>query len=127
MAMLLLTNLLFVGIPVTIGMAVEALRAGGDQLDRIPGIAAAMIGFAVATAVTRIMSRMWIFNAARGAEYDLRSELFGHLLRLEPAYYRDHPVGDVMSRLTNDVQTVRAMWGAGILNLVNTGFAFAGV
>ena len=26
-----------------------------------------------------------------------------------------------MSRLTNDVQTVRAMWGAGVLNIVNTG------
>jgi ATP-binding cassette subfamily B multidrug efflux pump len=125
--MLLLTNLLFVGIPVTIGMAVEALRQGGDELATVPTLAILMIGFALATAVTRILSRIWIFNAARSAEYDLRSDLFGHLLRLEPAYYRDHPTGDVMSRLTNDVQTVRAMWGAGVLNLVNTAFAFVSV
>lgn len=32
-----------------------------------------------------------------------------------------------MSRLTNDVQTVRAMWGAEVLNIVNTAFAFATV
>jgi len=46
---------------------------------------------------------------------------------MEPAYFRANPTGDVMSRLTNDVQTVRAMWGAGLLNLVNTAFAFASV
>jgi ATP-binding cassette subfamily B protein len=126
MAMLLLTNLLFLGIPVTMGRAVTALDEG-KNLDQVPTLAALMIGFAIATAVTRILSRIWIFNAARGAEYDLRSDLFGHLLKLEPAYYRDHPTGDVMSRLTNDVQTVRAMWGAGVLNLVNTAFAFVSV
>jgi ATP-binding cassette subfamily B multidrug efflux pump len=126
MGMLLLTNLLYLGVPVTMGMAVEALR-GGEALGTVPTLAVLMIGFAVATAITRILSRVWIFNAARAAEYDLRSDLFGHLLRLEPAYYRDHPTGDVMSRLTNDVQTVRAMWGAGVLNLVNTVFAFASV
>src|SRR6185436_3115428 len=61
------------------------------------------------------------------AEYDLRSDLFGHLMTLSPAYYREHPTGDVMSRLTNDVQTVRAMWGAGVLNLVNAIVAFVTV
>jgi ATP-binding cassette subfamily B protein len=126
MGMLLLTNLLFLGIPVTMGLAVEALDEG-KHLDRVPTLALLMIGFAVATAITRILSRIWIFNAARAAEYDLRSDLFGHLLKLEPAYYRDHPTGDVMSRLTNDVQTVRALWGAGVLNLINTAFAFVSV
>ena len=124
--MLLLTNLLFLGIPVTMGLAVKALDEG-KGLGDVPTLALLMIGFAIATAITRILSRIWIFNAARSAEYDLRSDLFGHLLKLEPAYYREHPTGDVMSRLTNDVQTVRAMWGAGVLNLVNTGFAFVSV
>ncbi|HEX2691909.1 MAG TPA: ABC transporter ATP-binding protein, partial [Kofleriaceae bacterium] len=67
------------------------------------------------------------FNAARAAEYDLRSELFGHLMTLSPGYYRDHSTGDVMSRLTNDVQTVRAMWGAGAVHLANAVTSFAAV
>ncbi|MBP6837379.1 MAG: ABC transporter ATP-binding protein [Kofleriaceae bacterium] len=124
--MLLATNVLFLGIPITIERAVAALRGHGDLAD-VPVLALAMMGFALATAVTRIYSRVWIFNAGRAAEYDLRSDLFGHLLAMEPAYFRANPTGDVMSRLTNDVQTVRAMWGAGLLNLVNTAFAFASV
>ncbi len=125
-ALLLLTNALFLGIPVTMGLAVAAL-GGADPAGEVPPLAGLMILFALGTAITRIGSRILIFNAARAAEYELRGDLFAHLLTLEPAYYRAHPTGDVMSRLTSDVQTVRALWGAGVLNIVNTGFAFATV
>ncbi|MBA2537991.1 MAG: ABC transporter ATP-binding protein [Deltaproteobacteria bacterium] len=145
--MLLLTNVFYLGIPETLKRAVDAIDATGadadpivlaiDQMtgggvrrelyDYIFVLIALLAGFAVITAITRIVSRIWIFNAARAAEYDLRSDLFGHLMTLSPAYYRTHPTGDVMSRLTNDVQTVRAMWGAGLLNLINAIVAFVTV
>lgn len=122
---LLATNLCFLGVPEYLKRAVDALKNG--QQDRVPEAVILLVVFALATAVTRIASRVWIFNAARAAEYDLRSELFGHLMTLSPAYYREHPTGDVMSRLTNDVQTVRAMWGAGLVHLANSVTAFATV
>lgn len=124
-AMLLLTNVFYLGVPETLGMAVDALGV------KTPGYILELVGFmvvfALLTAVTRIASRILIFNSGRAAEYDLRSDLFGHLMTLSPAYYREHPTGDVMSRLTNDVQTVRAMWGAGLLNLANAVIAFVTV
>jgi ATP-binding cassette subfamily B protein len=124
-AMLVLTNLCFLGIPEFQARAVQALKDGHH--DAVPGLVLLLCVFALLTAVTRIASRVWIFNAAREAEYDLRSELFQHVLTLSPAYYRDHPTGDVMSRLTNDVQTVRAMWGAGMVHLANAVTSFATV
>jgi len=123
--MLLATNVFYLGVPVMMGRAVDGL--GKQTQSEILVLVGAMAVFALLTAATRIASRIWIFNAARAAEYDLRSELFGHLMTLSPAYYREHPVGDVMSRLTNDVQTVRAMWGAGLLNLANAIVAFVTV
>lgn len=139
--MLLLTNVFYLGIPIALGRAVDAYKGEGEPLVKIVDTASggkvaaglydyivllilALAGFAIATAATRIVSRVTIFNAARAAEYDLRSDLFGHAMTLSPGYYREHPTGDIMSRLTNDVQTVRAMWGAGVLNLVNAIFAF---
>jgi len=124
-AMLVATNLCFLGIPAYVKIAVDDLQAAnfGD----VPHATLLLVGFAIATALTRIASRVWIFNAARAAEYDLRSELFGHMLTMSPGYYRDHPTGDVMSRLTNDVQTVRAMWGAGAVHLANAVTSFATV
>ena len=122
-ALLLATSALALAIPYLLGRTIDALR-GTDPAGEVPTLAMMMIGLAGAQAVTRIGSRVLLFNAARMAEADLRSALFAHLMRLEPSYYRSHPVGDVMSRLTSDVQTVRAMWGPGILNLVNTTMLF---
>jgi ATP-binding cassette, subfamily B, multidrug efflux pump len=134
-AMLLATNLISLGIPRYIQLAIEALQdkpwwawrqSSARQADVVHD-AMLIAVFALGTAVTRIVSRVLIFNSARSAEYDIRSELFGHVLTLSPGYYRDHPTGDVMSRLTNDVQTVRAMWGAGLVHLANAVTAFATV
>src|SRR5688572_21108270 len=123
--MLLATNLCFLGVLEFLKRAVDALNHGNHAA--VPASVTLLIVFALARAVTRIVSRVWIFNAARAAEYDLRSELFGHMMTLSPAYYRDHSTGDVMSRLTNDVQTVRAMWGAGLVHLANSVTTFATV
>jgi len=124
-AMLLATNLFFLGVPEFLKRAVDELRKGNASA--VTYSVVLLCCFAIATAVTRIYSRVWIFNAARAAEYDVRSDLFAHLMTLSPGYYRDHPTGDVMSRLTNDVQTVRAMWGAGLVHLANSVTSFATV
>jgi len=121
--MVLATNLCYLGLAYYQSRGVQALQ--DRRIDQVPRAVILLIVFAIATAITRIASRVWIFNAARAAEYDLRSDLFGHLMTLSPGYYRDHPTGDVMSRLTNDVQTVRAMWGAGAVHLVNAVTSFA--
>jgi ATP-binding cassette subfamily B protein len=123
--MLVLTNLCFLGIPEFQARAVQALK--DHEYSLVPDLVMLLIVFAIATALTRIASRVWIFNAARAAEYDLRSELFGHMMTMSPGYFRDHPTGDVMSRLTNDVQTVRGMWGAGMVHLANAVTSFATV
>jgi len=121
---LLATNILALTVPYLLGRTVDALRTP-DPAPEVARMALLMIGFAAAQAVARIVSRTQLFNAARMAEADLRSELFDHLLTLDPAYYRDHPTGDVMSRLTSDVQTVRALWGPAVLNVINTTFMFS--
>jgi ATP-binding cassette subfamily B protein len=121
-AMLIVTNLSFLGVVEFLKRSVSALKDA--NLDAVAPAVTLLIVFSLFTAITRIGSRVWIFNAARAAEYDLRSDLFGHALRLAPGYYRDHPTGDVMSRLTNDVQVVRAMWGAGLVHLSNAASSF---
>jgi ATP-binding cassette subfamily B multidrug efflux pump len=123
--MLLLTNGFYLGVPEMLGRALDGI--GEKPIDDIMMLVVWMAVFAIATAATRIWSRVWIFNAARAAEYDLRSDLFGHCMTLSPSYYRKNPVGDVMSRLTNDVQTVRAVWGFGMVSLGNALLAFCSV
>ena len=53
---------------------------------------------AIAGAVTRILSRLFIFNSGRKVEYDIRTDLFAVMLRLAPSFYGKMPSGQVMSR-----------------------------
>lgn len=88
-------------------------------------LGAALIGVAVGSLALRVLSRMSVFNAGRTAEYELRRALLHQLQRLGPAFYRRMPVGDIMSRATNDLAQVRMLLGFGVLNAMNTVFALA--
>ena len=123
------TNALSLTIPWLIKGAIDALRGGARAAGGLHALVvrnAALIGvFAIAQALIRTWSRIFIFNAGRNVEYRLRGDVFRHLLRLDAGFYRRHPTGDVMSRLTNDLGSVRAMFGPGLLNLCNTALVYA--
>jgi ATP-binding cassette subfamily B protein len=127
------TNALGLYIPRLLQHAIDALRSLGGgaaapalgAAERAVAVDAALIaGAACAQAVIRTFSRTFIFNAGRNIEYGLRSDLFAHLCRMDPGFYRRHSTGDVMSRLTNDLSAVRMLFGPGILNIVNTALVY---
>lgn len=88
-------------------------------------IGAALVTLAVGALGIRVLSRMAIFNGGRIAEYELRKALLVQLQRLGPSFYRRMSTGDIMSRATNDLVQVRLLFGFGVLNTINTVFAFA--
>ena len=73
-----------------------------------------MIGLAAcAQGVFRYFWRTNVFGFSRHIEWDLRNELFAHLQRLPLAYFQHMKTGELMSRLTNDLASVREMLGIG--------------
>ena len=84
-----------------------------------------MLGLAVVAFTTRVLSRWYIFNAGRDAEYELRTLLLHRLHQLGAAFYRKMSSGEIMSRSTGDLMQVRLLLGFGVLNMVNVLFAFA--
>ncbi|HSS37411.1 MAG TPA: ABC transporter transmembrane domain-containing protein, partial [Polyangia bacterium] len=128
---LVATNALALAIPWLIKSAIDALRAGAAGARTAGNVHAAVVrdaaliaALAVGQAVIRTFSRILIFNAGRNIEYRLRGDLFRQLLGLDPGFYRRHPTGDVMSRLTNDLGAVRQLFGPGLLNLINTALVY---
>jgi ATP-binding cassette, subfamily B, multidrug efflux pump len=82
-----------------------------------------LVVVALAGLIVRVLSRMAIFNGGRIAEYELRKAVEQRLLELGPSFYRRMPIGDIMSRVTNDLVQVRLLLGFGVLNVINTPFA----
>jgi len=52
---------------------------------------------------------------ALGVEYDMRNHLYAHLLRLSFGFYDRHQTGQLMSRATVDLQSVRFFLGYGLI------------
>jgi ATP-binding cassette subfamily B protein len=115
---LLATSTLIMLIPWWIRAAVRIIEEGGP-LEEVTSYAT-MIGVAaVFQGIARTCSRFLIFNAARDIEYDLRNDLFAHLQKLSLNFYHSRRTGDLMSRVINDISSVRMLLGPGILNLIN--------
>src|SRR5687768_9145548 len=87
---------------------------------RIWTLAGAMVGVALAAGVLRYAMRELINCLSRRIEYDLRNDLFAHLMTLDAGYFGRMRTGDVMARLTNDLSAVRQAVGPAIMYLTNT-------
>lgn len=131
-AALLATNYLSFKIPGYIGRSVEAMNEASRNMgtfelvrEQLVGFGVAIIGFALLAMFTRVLSRVFIFNAGRFIEFDVRNELYDKLTRLGPTYYNSTTTGDVTSRVTNDTSYIRLLYAIGFLHIVNTSVAYA--
>ncbi len=100
-------------------LAIDAMRAG-EPLPRVWRLAGAIVGLALVAGALRYGMRELMNGLSRLIEYDLRSELFAHLLRLDAGFYARTRTGDIMARLTNDLSAVRQAVGPAVMYLVNT-------
>ncbi len=105
--------------PLLIGRIVDALTQGAE-LDVVLNLAALMVALAAIESVLRGFGRWRILDASRRIEYRMRNDLLAHLQTMHLGYFQHQRIGDLMARLTNDLQAVRQMIGFGILMLTNT-------
>jgi len=118
--MLLITTYVMTLIPIKIKDAIDLLHDSTTTAPLIQDVALVIIGLAVILVVTRTLSRLLIFIPARFVEYDLRNDVYRKLMGFSEAYFRGHLVGDLMSRVINDIQSLRLMSAMGVLHVVNT-------
>lgn len=113
------TNYLSVEIPVRIGDAVDAYSNARNAFP--PILQVVWMGFAVI--VVRTLSRVLVFNPGRAAEYELRRDLFAHLLALQPSFYASRSTGDIINRASSDITYARVVMGFGLMQVINVTLA----
>ncbi len=120
---LLSVNILAVRIPILIGDAVDRLKITFDQATMVR-YAALIFALASIMWLIRMASRVLLFGVGRKVEFDLKQRIFEHLLSLEPAYFSENTIGDLINRATSDVDNIRRLLGFAVLSLANTLFAY---
>jgi ATP-binding cassette, subfamily B, multidrug efflux pump len=121
---LLIVNAVGVYVPLLIKDAVDELRQALDFAVVWNFILLIFILTSIMWFI-RMASRILLFGVGRQVEFDLKQNIFQHLLRLEPAYFYANPAGDLINKATSDVDNIRRLLGFAVLSIANTIFAYA--
>src|SRR5215203_2148796 len=100
-------------IPWLIGRAVNAIE-DGDKPDLLP-LALAILGAAVLRLGLIVVRRVVAGKVSLGVEFDLRQTFYAHLQRLELGFFDGQQTGQLMSRATVDLQSIRFFLGYGLI------------
>ncbi|WP_190809375.1 ABC transporter ATP-binding protein [Flagellimonas sp. S3867] len=79
-----------------------------------------ILGAALLSALFTFLMRQTIINVSRYIEFDLKNEVFDHYQRLNLAFYKKNRIGDLMNRISEDVNQVRMYVGPAIMYGMNT-------
>src|SRR5207302_5982287 len=100
-------------IPYLTGRAINAISSQHRHTLVMWAVAIAAAGFArLGLSVAR---RLVAGRVSLGVELDLRNTLYGHLQRLELGFFDRQQTGQLMSRATVDLQSVRFFLGYGLI------------
>ncbi|PWU24601.1 MAG: ABC transporter ATP-binding protein [Candidatus Rokuibacteriota bacterium] len=113
---LVLSSLAIVGtvaIPLLLGQAIDAIKSA-DRSQVLP-YALAIVGAGLLRLALSIPRRLIAGRVSLAVEYDLRNRLYAHLQSLELGFFDRQQVGQLMSRATVDLQSIRFFLGYGLV------------
>jgi len=100
-------------IPWLIGRAVNAIESG-DKPDLLP-LALAIVGAGILRLGLTAVRRVVAGKVSLAVEFDLRQRFYAHLQRLELGFFDGQQTGQLMSRATVDLQSIRFFLGYGLI------------
>src|SRR4051812_36448379 len=102
-----------VSLPWLTGRAIDQINEGDSSGLKV--VAAVIVAAAVLRLGLSVARRLVAGRVSLGVEFDLRNRLYAHLLSLETAFFDSQQTGQLMSRATVDLQSVRFFLGYGLV------------
>ncbi len=95
--------------------------AGHDQLSILRFAALASLSIAAIGAISSYAEKYLTTSVGQWVMHDLRRMLYSHVQRLSLSYHDQKQTGDLISRLTSDIDAIQSFVAAGLLNaFINT-------
>ena len=92
--------------------------ATGIDMERVKSIGLTLVAFYVGSAILSFGQQFIMVTVTQNVTKQLRSDISGKINRLSMAYYNKTSTGDVLSRVTNDVDMISQSMNQSIGNLV---------
>lgn len=114
------SNLLALVGPKLSGYAVDALRLGQGQVDFDAVLYYAkwmLVAYLISAALSYLLAALMV-RIARDVVYRLRRDVFEHLMRLPVRFYDSHAIGDALSVLSYDIDTISTMLSTDLIQMM---------
>ncbi|MCA9837052.1 MAG: ABC transporter ATP-binding protein [Trueperaceae bacterium] len=106
-------------IPVVIGHAIDSFKDGSMSMTGVWRYILGIFAASTASALSMVVVRRQVLNASWEIQFDIRRTIFEHFTKLDAEFYDNHRVGDLIARLTADLNAVRMFAGVGIYQGIN--------
>jgi ATP-binding cassette, subfamily B, multidrug efflux pump len=120
------TNGIWILFPKVIQRAIDEMGAHGITRGRILLFSGLLVLIVLVKGVFLYSQRWILIGISRDIELDLRNDLFRKLERQDSGFYQRYRTGDIMARLTNDLNAVRMLLGPALMYSANTIFFTVG-
>jgi ATP-binding cassette, subfamily B, bacterial MsbA len=122
---LLLGTALSLAIPGTIRLLVDSVLAtsGGEELNQI---ALVLVGILLLRMATGVVSGYLLEWTGERIVTDLRRRLFSHLVQLDLPFFTNNRLGELTSRMTNDVSVIQSSVSGLLAGIVERALLFVG-
>src|SRR3954469_18507705 len=114
------------GGPWLIGRAIDQDIMGGDPAGLVRTMLLLLVVYGVGTLASRGQIRQ-VGSIGQSVLASLRERIFEQLQRLPLGYFDRRPIGDLMSRVTNDVDTLNQLLSQGLTQLLGSLFSLIGI
>jgi len=104
-------------IPYLVGRTVDDIRAGGGNLWPL---AAGIAGAGLLRLASSVPRRLVAGRVSLGVEFDLRNRMYHHLQTLELGFFDGQQTGQLMSRSTVDLGSIRFFLGYGLIFMMQS-------
>jgi ATP-binding cassette subfamily B multidrug efflux pump len=112
--------------PYLMGVAIDTYIMVRDR-EGLLGISLLLAGTYVVSAAAS-MAAGWIASGiSQRSLMQMRKELFDHMQTLSLSYFDRNPAGDLMSRLTNDIDAISSALTQNVTSLISNGITIVGV
>jgi ATP-binding cassette subfamily B protein len=112
--------------PYLMKVAIDTYIASGD-LAGMNRIALLFLAILVASFALEYVQTYLLQLIGQRIMFDLRREIYGHLQRLDVAFYDRNPVGRLMTRVTTDVDALNDLFTAGVVSIFGDVFTLLGI
>ena len=114
------SNLLALVGPKLSGYAVDAIRPGEGLVDIATVFYYAkwmLVAYLASAALSYLLAALMV-RVARDVVYRLRKDVFDHLMRLPVRFYDSHAIGDALSVLSYDIDTISTMLSTDLIQMM---------